>query len=128
MRGKMKLLGAMPDSRVKPTMYDAAVGTDAAPFDSVPGMGFNSDPAAAVIVPPVGRITGSGPVLLVDPAQNNTFRALNRAWQQGATVQDVGGGHAVARAPESPPGGLAKNPPPPGGGGAPPLLPPPPGG
>jgi hypothetical protein len=96
MRSQMKLLGAMPDSRVKPTMYDAAVGTDAAPFDSVPGTGFNSDPAAAAIVPPAGRITGTGPVLLVDPAQNNTFRALNRAWQQGATVQFLGGRYAIA--------------------------------
>mgnify|MGYP003694011201 CR=1 FL=1 len=28
---------------------------------------------------------GSGPVLVVDPAQNNAFKAINRAWQQGAT-------------------------------------------
>jgi ribosomal protein S18 acetylase RimI-like enzyme len=30
-------------------------------------------------------------VLLVDPAENNAFRALNRAWQQGASVQASGG-------------------------------------
>ncbi|HEV3141363.1 MAG TPA: M14 metallopeptidase family protein, partial [Vicinamibacterales bacterium] len=95
-RGQMKLLGSMPESKVKPTAYDASVNTDSAAFDSVPGTGFNSDPAAAAIVPPSGRITGSGPVLLVDPAQNNTFRALNRAWQQGATVQYFGGRYAIA--------------------------------
>jgi len=37
-------------------------------------------------VPPPGRLTGSGAVLVVDPAQNNTFRAINRAWQEGAKV------------------------------------------
>ena len=35
----------MPDSKVKPTPYEAALKKDAAPFDSVPGVGFNSDPA-----------------------------------------------------------------------------------
>ena len=50
----------MPESKVKPTPYDAALKTDAAPFDSVPGAGFNTDPAAAAIVPAAGRITGTG--------------------------------------------------------------------
>jgi hypothetical protein len=36
-------------------------------------------------------VSGSGPVLVVDPAQNNTFRAINRAWRQGATVQASAG-------------------------------------
>jgi hypothetical protein len=86
-RGKMKLMGAMPEPKLTPTTYEAKLKNDAAPFDSLPGVGFNTDPAAAAIVPPAGRITGSGPVLIVDPAQNNAFRALNRAWQLGATVQ-----------------------------------------
>ena len=60
---------------------------DAAPFDSVPGIGFDSDRAAAAIVPPPGRISGTGSALLVDPAQNNAFRAVNRAWKQGAVRQ-----------------------------------------
>ena len=61
--------------------------SDAAPFDSVPGIGFDSNPIAAAIVPPAGRVTGSGPRSAVDPAQNNAFRAINRAWKDaGATV------------------------------------------
>ena len=33
---------------------------DAAPFDSLPGVGFNTDPASAAIVPLPGRISGIG--------------------------------------------------------------------
>ena len=47
-------------------------------------------------MPPPGRITGAGAVLLVDPAQNNAFRAVNRAWRQGAIV------HANAEPPGAP--------------------------
>ena len=90
-RAKMKLVGALPEPKVRPDTYDAAMKTDAAPFDSVPGVGFNTDPAAAAIVPAAGRISGSGEVLLVDPAQNNAFRAINLAWKQGATVQATAG-------------------------------------
>jgi hypothetical protein len=97
-RAAMKLIGAMPATVVKPTPYAAAAldnVKDAAPFDSLPGAGFNTDPAAAAIVPPAGRITGSGPLLVLDPAQNNTFRALNRAWAQGANVQLVNGRYVL---------------------------------
>jgi hypothetical protein len=90
-RAKMTLIGALPEPRVKPTTYDAALNTDAAPFDSLPGVGFNTDPASAAIVPMPGRISGSGAVLVVDPAQNNTFKAINRAWKQGATAQASAG-------------------------------------
>jgi hypothetical protein len=76
---------------VTPTAYDAALKTDAAPFDSLPGAGFDTDPAAAAILPIPGNISGTGPVLVVDPAQNNAFKALNRAWKQGATVQASAG-------------------------------------
>ena len=65
--------------------WDAEVA-DAAPFDSVPGIGFDSHPGAAAIRPPAGRLTGSGAAIALDPAQNNAFRALNRAWDAGATV------------------------------------------
>ena len=88
---KMKVIGPLPEPKVKPTTYEAALKTDVAPFDSVPGVGFNSDPASSAIVPPAGRISGSGPVLVVDPAQNNTFKAINLAWRQGATVQASAG-------------------------------------
>ena len=91
MRAKITLVGTMPEVRVKLTTYEAAMKTDAAPFDSLPGVGFNTDPAAAAIVPMPGRISGSGSVLVVDPAQNNTFKAINRAWKQGATVQASAG-------------------------------------
>jgi hypothetical protein len=90
-RAKMKLIGAMPPAKVTPDTYEAALKTDAATFDSVPGVGFNTDPAAAAIVPAAGLISGSGEVLLVDPAQNNTFKAINLAWKQGATVQATAG-------------------------------------
>ncbi|MBI1876615.1 MAG: hypothetical protein HYS05_22360 [Acidobacteria bacterium] len=85
-RAAMKLLGPVPGPRIKPTPYDPALATDAAPFDSVPGVGFNSSTAAAAILPPSGKLTGSGTALAVDPAQNNSFRAVNDAWRQGGTV------------------------------------------
>jgi hypothetical protein len=90
-RAKMTLVGALPETKVKPTTYEAALQTDAAPFDSLPGVGFNTDPASAAIVPLPGRVTGSGSLLIVDPAQNNAFKAINLAWKQGATVQATAG-------------------------------------
>ena len=90
-RAKMKLVGALPEPKVKPTAYEAALDTDAAPFDSLPGVGFNTDPASTAIVPLPGRVSGSGSILLVDPAQNNAFKAITRAWKQGATVQASAG-------------------------------------
>jgi Zinc carboxypeptidase len=85
-RALMKVLGPMPDPRTPPTPYNAAPSSDPAPFDSVPGIGFDANPSAAAVVPPPGRLTGSGPDLAVDPAQNNAFRAINRAWKSGASV------------------------------------------
>jgi ribosomal protein S18 acetylase RimI-like enzyme len=96
MRQSLKLVGALPDPKIAPTPYDAALTTDRAPFDSVPGGGFDSDPSAAAIVPLPGAISGAGPVLIVDPAQNNSFRALNLAWQQGATIMRTGARFAIA--------------------------------
>jgi zinc carboxypeptidase len=95
-RRSMKLLGAMPEIRVKPTPYDAALDRDAAPFDSVPGAGFDGEPAAAAIVPPPGHASGPGSILVVNPAQNNAYRAINRAWQQGATVQRAADRFAIS--------------------------------
>ncbi len=91
MRARMKLLGPMPDPRIQATPYNLTAADDPAPFDSVPGIGFDSNPAAAAVVPPPGKVSGSGPVLAVDPAQNNAFRALNHAWKQGASVQYTAG-------------------------------------
>ena len=53
-RARMKLLGPMPDVKVKPTPYSRG-HADAAAFDSVPGSGFDTEPSAAAIVPPAGR-------------------------------------------------------------------------
>ena len=69
--------------------WDADVD-DAATFDSPPGVGFDSHPVAAAIVPPAGT-DGGGSALAVDPAQNNSFKALNRAWDAGAQVSFVPG-------------------------------------
>ncbi len=42
---------------------------------------------AAGIVPLPGEITGSGDQLVVDPAQNNSFRLINRALAAGASLR-----------------------------------------
>jgi len=59
---------------------------DAAPFDMVPGPGFNTNAAAAAILPLPGRLSGSGSNLSLDAFQNNAYRAVNQAWNQGARV------------------------------------------
>jgi hypothetical protein len=86
-RANLKLLGPEPDPKRKPAPYNSRGAQDAAPFDSVPGIGFDSNPNAAAILPPPGRLTGSGPDLSVAAAQNNAFRAINSAWKHGATVE-----------------------------------------
>jgi hypothetical protein len=96
-RATMAPVGPALDPHEKPTKYEPALTTDAAAFDSVPGLGFNSEPAAAAIVPPPGRITGTGPSLAVHAAQNNSFRAINRAWEQGGTVQFVAATSTITR-------------------------------
>jgi hypothetical protein len=93
-RASMKRLGPNPGFKVTPTPYPAATD-DRAPFDSVPGAGFDDSPAAAAIVPPAGRISGTGTALSLDAAQNNTYRAINRAWKSGATVQYADGRYLV---------------------------------
>jgi hypothetical protein len=100
LRAKLRQVGPPPDAKIKPTPYNAGADGDAAPFDSVPGIGFDSSPAAAAIVPIPGAISGSGQGLAVDPAELNAFRALNAAWRQGGQVRgpffaDVGGEGAV---------------------------------
>jgi hypothetical protein len=95
-RSKLRLIGASPEPQVTPSPYDSSLDKDAALFDSVPGQGFNTNPAAAAIVPPQGRITGTGSVLVVDPAENNAFRAINRAWGAGATVSFASRKYAIS--------------------------------
>ena len=87
-RAKMQPLGAAPrsGSRAGAVQHGRRRRTPRA-FDSAPGIGFDSDPAAQAIVPPAGRITGTGPALAVNPAENNAFKAINRAWRAGASVR-----------------------------------------
>ncbi len=93
-RGRMKLLGPMPDVKVKPSAYSTS-SADAAPFDSVPGAGFDTSPAAGAIVPPDGRVTGTGALLTIDPAQNNAYRAITRAWTLGGEVSFANGRYTL---------------------------------
>ena len=92
LRARLRTLGTMPDPKARPAPYNMADSPDSAPFDSVPGIGFNSNFGAAEIVPPAGKISGSGPALSLDPAQNNAFRAINRAWKRGASLQYLANG------------------------------------
>ncbi len=72
---------------------------DASLFDSAVGAGFDVNVVAAGIVPPAGRVSGGGNALLLDPAQNNTFKAIGRAIEQGARVRFVPGSAGVEGAP-----------------------------
>jgi len=64
-----------------------AEGAQGATFDAAPDVGFDIDAVAAGLIPLPGAVRGSGPALLLDPAQNNTFRALNAAWEAGGNVR-----------------------------------------
>jgi hypothetical protein len=59
---------------------------------SAPDAPFTTSAEAAGIVPPPARITGTGDLLSVDPAQNDAFRLLNRALADGGAVQYEDGG------------------------------------
>ena len=89
-RKSLKELGTIPTGKTKPTSYNMASSADMAPFDSVPGIGFNSSSLAAAVMPVAGKITGSGSALVLDPAQTNTFKAIYLAWKQGGAVRFVG--------------------------------------
>ena len=80
---------AMSPLEAEPLAWNAQVD-DASAFDSPPGVGFDSHPVAAAIVPPAGSGGGGGD-FVADPAQNNVFKALNRAWAAGGSVRFVPG-------------------------------------
>ncbi len=84
---------AMEALSAEPLALDAA--GDASPWDSPPDVGFDTNPVARAIVPPAGRVTGGGGALILDPAQNNTYKALGRAWASGGQVS-FAPGHAAA--------------------------------
>jgi hypothetical protein len=69
-------------------------GPAAAPADA-PDAPLTSHAVAGAIVPTPGRISGAGPRLAVDPAENNAFRLLNRAMAAGGTVRFESGRYTV---------------------------------
>ena len=70
----------------------------ATPLDwrAAEGTPFETSALAAAIVPPAGRITGSGSQVALDPAQTNTFRFIGRALANGGTVRRAGGRYLVS--------------------------------
>jgi hypothetical protein len=76
---------AMAEVRSDPLPWNAP--GDAQTWDTPPGVGFDSHPVARAIVPPVGVATGGGGALLLDPAQNNSYKALAEAWRNGGSVR-----------------------------------------
>src|SRR5687768_3009830 len=54
---------------------------------SRPDAPFTTNPQSAGIMPVPGGITGRGSIIAVDPAQNNSFRLMNRALAAGGTVR-----------------------------------------
>ena len=72
---------------------DGERSRDPAPFDSVPGVGFDTNEVAAGILPRPGQIQGTGRALSVSPAQNNVYRAINAAWRVGGAVSLDDGGN-----------------------------------
>ena len=56
-------------------------------WHSAPEAPFATNAEAAGIVPLPGQITGTGNAILLDPAQNNSFRFLNRSISAGAALR-----------------------------------------
>jgi hypothetical protein len=98
---------ASPIDSVRPAMAPVngtprpwnAASADGSPFDSPNDLGFDVHPVATAIDPPAGTIRGSGPALAVDPAENNAFRAVNRAWREGGSVRFAAGRPASGTIP-----------------------------
>ncbi len=94
-RKSMKVLAPDAPFVIKPTPYNASK-TDAVVFDSVPGIGFETSPMAAAIVPPLKPLTGAGAHLAVNPAETNAFRAINAAWKANASVSRAGDRYVIS--------------------------------
>ena len=93
------MLAADSPVDARPTPHNA-IARDAAPFDSVPGAGFDTNPMAAAIVPPKGTLT-AGAHLSISPQETNAFRALNAAWKAGASVGRRGDRYIISGLSES---------------------------
>ena len=76
---------ALEDLYAEALPWDADI--DAQPWDTPPGVGFDSNPVARAIVPSAGTSPGRGDALILDPAQNNSYKALSRAWREGGSVR-----------------------------------------
>ena len=60
-------------------------------WSTAPDAPFATDSGAAGIVPLAGRVSGAGDQLALDPAQNNAFRLINRAFAAGGAVRFAAG-------------------------------------
>ena len=89
-----EILSAMQELETEPLTWAAEID-DASLFDAVSGVGFDSHPVARAVQPIPGRLTGSGSGFRLNPVQNNSFRALNRAWDMGGTVRYGNGEYIV---------------------------------
>ncbi len=63
---------------------------------SAPSAPLTTSAIAAGIALPAARITGTGPALAVDPAQNAAFTLINRALAAGGTVRAQGGRYVIS--------------------------------
>jgi hypothetical protein len=63
-------------------------------WHTAPDAPLTTNAVAAGITPIPGSLTGSGDLLLLDPAQNNSFRLLNRALAGGASIRYAPAGGA----------------------------------
>lgn len=79
------------EGRVAPTAeFRAAlqpIDGRAEPWGASNDFPFTTNALAAGIVPPAGGLTGRGGTLVLDPAQNNAFRLINRALLDGAALR-----------------------------------------
>jgi hypothetical protein len=91
----LKPLGPPMAPTAAPTAYESLKGSDVAPFDSAPGVGFDSHPVAAAIVPPAASVglapavrenDPPSPFVMINPVEVNAFRVINQVWKLGGTV------------------------------------------
>lgn len=69
---------------------------DVTPWDTPRDEGFDTNPVAAGVEALPGSISGSGAAVLADPRQNNAFRMVNRALDDGARVRFGGGSYRIS--------------------------------
>ena len=77
---------ALKPVKGNPLAPDEAITEDLSKVDFAPGAGFNTNAVAAGIHPLPGSLSGSGSILSLDPKENNVFRVIGEALQQGLEV------------------------------------------